>query len=451
MSVSGACSDIGCKKKSEVYCYHCKKDYCNEHFEKHSSQINVLNEQYHTIRDQLESSQISQVSNHTLAQLFKARDEAFQLVNQAFEKKIAEMQRKFSTPDENLRKADRQLQDMMRKTRVTHQEMDNLEKLLNETDSKIKEIERIKHDLSNVIPRVYVADPDKIDPNINTALYDTINQNHPPLEAAEPDSEEIPFRFSSNHRTFNCSNKSGVAMTCNERSLLIYENERLILLTLDFKVVQSFDWPDGTIYHLTWLSNVHHFLVVNDQKAIFLVNPTNLTAYQRLDMIPEQNWWSATTSQRHLYLSTFGKDPTVVEFDPLFSFRKIRAFKAPFLCKQDESIHQINANEKNLLITISNAEKKMARCDIRTLNTFDLILSCPLKIPARTYQVAIRCCLLPMDEFLIMYEDHLEVLHVRRDGNSTLITHKKPVWNGLLVDQKKLIIRTDRYLLVYPL
>ena len=56
-----------------------------------------------------------------------------------------------------------------------------------------------------------------------------------------------------------------------------------------------------------------------------------------------------------------------------------------------------------------------------------------------------------MDELLVIYEDKSQVLHIDRSGSCEIVEHKRPVWNGVLFNRHKLIIRTDRYVVVYPL
>ena len=240
-------------------------------------------------------------------------------------------------------------------------------------------------------------------------------------------------------------------MASNHDSLLFVENGTLLMLNTDLMTVDSTPWSLGEICDLAWSEKLNQYLIVNSWGSIYTVNPDDLNSTEAIDQIPEEQWRSITTSDRSLFLATYNEDPTIGQFDLFSAFQSKKQIKSPYICEQNDEIHQIRATDDRMLVLVGSPSKRTARLDVRSIQNFQLIWSRPLEILARSSIPMMRFCLLPANEILVTCEGQSRVFYFDRNRAMETVDHKKPVWSAEFFLPRRLVIRTDRFMIVYPM
>ena len=261
------------------------------------------------------------------------------------------------------------------------------------------------------------------------------------------------FALPDKLRVFSCSNAGPTHVCGNEKSLLICDNDSLLLMDEDFVVREDFLWPHGSIYHLSWIEALRRFLLINDRREVYLVHHTNLSTFQRLQSIPSMNWWSGTVFDKYLYLSTHGASPIVVQADLSQSFQLIKQMKSPFHSGHDEFIQELNTWNEKLIFVVSDQRERISICQVRSPFTFNLLTSIPLSFPRTPYQSSIHSTVLfpPTQRLVFIEENASQMIVVALDETTQTIDYRQPIRNLCSFRRTTLVIRTDRQLVFYQL
>ena len=250
-------------------------------------------------------------------------------------------------------------------------------------------------------------------------------------------------------RVYSCSNENGIAMCGNEKSLLICEKDSLLLFDENFIPQEDFHWTNGSIYCLCWIDFVKKFLLLNDRREIYLINENHLSIYERIESIPSMNWWSSTCYDKYLYLSTYGRDPIVVQIDLSKSFQLIKQLKCPFLCHSDEFIQQLNSFSDKFILIVSNPKKKLSTCQIRSPVSLNLLSSITLNFSPTSYQNSIHSTILLSQQLIFIQENSSEILCLFKDETTKIIDYRRFIRNISSFHRNICVIRTDRHLVFY--
>ena len=458
--MSGPCADSSCNLRSIVYCYECKKNYCRAHFEKHTVELKVLTEQLIATTDRLTDCRSRDLFLKFKDDIEQVRREAHRLVDEFYDRRTKTLEDQMRSPGRKLVYLEQKGKRLEGKAQVTHQELDELQRELIEAQKEVEEIRQMRQVGRINISQVKFSDssPSNIEDNSRSKM-ETVTRN---FITAEPMTfNKIPIerqieenqtlRFPTPSHVLNCSNRTGVAMANNLESVFIYDNDELKLFDVNFNLIKSIHWNSGTIYELVWMKKLNRFLVVTDLGILFLLDPSNLNSIEQIRTIPEGNWWSAASVDRFLFISTFGRASFLTQFDSLADFQMIKQYRPPYLCQLDEIIQQVRGTDQRLLLVILNPNKNSVRCDVRSSSTFQVIWSRPLTSETRNILSSIRCCLLAFEQYLIIYENQHELIHLDSNGKMTSINYQRPVWNCLMIEGQKLIMRTEKQIFVHPL
>ncbi|CAF5110423.1 unnamed protein product, partial [Rotaria sp. Silwood1] len=185
------------------------------------------------------------------------------------------------------------LNGLIRKKKATHEDISQSTTAIRYIDQKIKDIEQKGIQMN--IPTLF------IDNNLTYIKESKIE-------------ETDEFQLLSSYRSIDCSAQSGVAFAANNENLLIYENDYLNLLNRDLVPIQQIQWRYGHIYDMSWSATLTNFIIITDKKIVYLINESSLS-FKVIQSIPQEKWWSSTCSDKSLFLSTYGTDANIFQFN----------------------------------------------------------------------------------------------------------------------------------------
>lgn len=433
------CSVSNCKKASSIYCYQCEENYCQEHYLNHQdklkSRFNLLLDEKKFLDDKFRLLNVKQVKEDFRRDLEQWRTQSHQLIENLYREKVDEATRyikeNLDRPEMALRGIDEEVKKIIGNPPLTHEQIQTIQQGNDYVKKKLQLIEEKK-----------------------------INVEMPPdpFRSASgmfpPGSKSInEFVLPEKSRVYSCSNEGGIGLCGNDKSLLICDNQSLLLLDENFLPQEEFTWTHGSIYHLSWIELLKKFLLINDRRELYLIHERTLSNFERISSIPLMNWWSATTYDKYLYLSTFGQDPILVQADLTKSFQLIKQMKSPFLTDRDEFIQQINSWNEKLIVIVSNRLEHLSICQLRSPLSFNLLSSIPLNFSKTSYQNSIRSTILfpPLRRLLIIEENSPEIIVLSADGSTSMIDYRRPIRNLCTFRRNIFVIRTDRNLVFYQL
>ena len=425
--MSTECSIETCKKTSTIFCYSCEKNLCTEHYKEHNdennSQIEFISEQIKNLSDRYVKLDTNKLKTDAMQTINQWRIDFHNSIDRLYEQKCEELKQYLIKPQQEIDQIRAKINELNKKQKSTHEDIDQLIQHLKYVDQQIKDIETQGVPINNRLR----ANND----NFNAQSGDLIN-------------------LLNSYRTINCSGQKGIAFAANHQSLLVYENNKFNLLNKDLILTHQVPWTNGQIYDISWSITLNQFILITNKRILYMVNenPLSFTPIKRL---PQDNWWSLTCSDKYLYISTHGNDPNIHQFDlSSSSFNPIKRWRSPETCKQYESIHHINYTNETLALIIVDPSTKTSRIELRSSITLKRYWTLDLDINQSLYQSTIHSCLLKFNEWLVIPENTTDIFHITQDGKLRAVyKYKIPVWNITLFQPNLLTIRTEDNIIFY--
>jgi hypothetical protein len=414
-----------CKQTSSILCYSCKKTYCPEHLKEHDDKLYLkfdpLIDEIKNLSNRCSLLDKNKLINEYYQKLDKWRDDSHKTIDRLYEQKREELNKDWSQklikPQKDLDQINSKINEFIRQQKTTHEDIDQSIERLRYIDKQIKDLEEkgIQIDLNPLL----------------------INQNL----KSKLENFDI-FNLSLSYRIIDCFSQSSFAFSQNNQNLLIYENNKLNLFDQDLISIQQLSWKNGQIYDICWINKLNQFILITDKGFIYLINQNPL-AFTLIKSIKQEKWWSLTSSDKYLFLSTYGTDTNIFQFDILSSFDFIKRWRSPQTCQQHEYIHNINYTNDTIILIIGDSLNKTVRIELRSSITLTQIWTILIDINHLSYQSKIHSCLLNYDEWIIILENTSDIYHITKDGKlKTIYQYQQPVWNALLFNYNLLAIRT---------
>ena len=226
-------------------------------------------------------------------------------------------------------------------------------------------------------------------------------------------SEFILSSLPPTSKTILSAKKNCAALAINEKTLLMHHEGNLCLFDRTFAPIQKAPWSFGEISDMFWSFTLRRFLIVNES-SVFLVDEETM-AIENIQMVAKQNWCCGTCSEKSLFLATYRRGSTLMEFNLLPSIEFVKQWKSPEICSKDEGIHDIAYFNERLFLVIEDQVKRTVRVELRSPITFERCWFLRLT-SAENQKVQIRCCTLYNDQWLVAHHDTGYLLHVTADG-----------------------------------
>jgi len=299
-------------------------------------------------------------------------------------------------------------------------------------DKQRKEINRIRSNMATLIHKQDILHKDidyittmtrQIEQEIDETKEKYLQIN---IHTLEIDENLIEFQnlndihhsslFQTPHKTFNYLDQSSKLLCTNEHYLLVHHNSNLCLLDKELNIIKEKSWTHGWIMDICWSSTLARFLVLT-RNYLFLIDESTMS-FVRIQKIPKLSWWSCTSSDTCLYVTTKDWASNIYQFTLWPSIQLLKRWQPPQTCQQDETINDIIYKKEKFALMIYNRLTKTKSIQLRNATTFDHIWSLDIGIDydART----IRCCLFNHDEWLVIDWNTSNIFHISNDGKLKL-------------------------------
>ena len=416
-----------CEHVVPVLC-HCCDD------EKVNSQLNPLVDQINTLSAQLITLNVQELTSNCREKLDQWRENCCSMINQIYERKCQELNRRCTKRIDLLQTEIDQIRTKMVKL-MSEQEVipDDVEILTWNIDDVKRKFQHIKKNCFEIDFQPIHFDEDLI--SIKEGKTYQLNLSN----------------LSKAYRNLTCTDQSWPAMISNDRFLLIDQYPNLFLFNQDLKLVQQIPWLYGFIRNICWSSILASFIVINNEKQIFLIKESSFTI-ERIHKIEEQSWWSCTCSDTSLFLTNTTMGTNIYQFDLLSSFQLIKRWKPPNSCKQSEYIDDIKYINGTLALIIKISSSHTVHFELRSSTTLDRLWKVQLHVNKSWFQQTIRCCPILSDQWLVIEGNTSHLFHILKNGKLKVMHEYQPSpINAVLFGTNTLVIRTKTNLFFHKL
>ena len=394
------CSINECKRTSCALCHCCQQDICLYHLKEHQelliSQLDPIVDQINVLENRVNALNIDHMIGDAHEKLKLWRQDCYKKIDKFVEEKSQQL-----TQYAN-KKLDKQRQD------IDHMRYKMIE-LIQEQEVTRNDIDSLKSKIINLEKDMIKIEQTSIDILVQSTMID---DDVIRIQEANPYQFDLSS-LSQVSKTIQCSKEKWAALATNDTFLLMYQESNLCLVDRDFTIIKKTVWSFGEIWDMFWSSILKRFIIINET-TVFLVDE-NTMSIESIQMGAKQNWCCGTCSDRSLFLATYRRGSSIMEFNLLPTIEFIKHWKSPDTCSKDEGIHDMIYNNKQLFLIIENRVKRTVRVELKSSITFNRLWSLPLD-SADHQNVQIRCCLFNDVDWIISHHDLSCLLHVTKNG-----------------------------------
>ena len=333
-----------------------------EYDEVHSALWNPLAEEVNAL-----SARLVTFSSDDRQKLDEWRDNAFELIERVYEQKCDELKQRAMQRKARLQTDVNQLRSRLTKS-ISEEELVTLKLNIDDVKRKVTQFEEQ--------PMEIHAQPLVIDEKT--------------ICIEESKTYELDLtKLALPYRKISCSDQSWPAMCANDRCLLVDQSPHLILYDRDLKIIRQLLWAYGFIRNMCWSSTCDCFIIINNEKEVFLLRETCLSI-DRFQTVEEQYWWSCTCSESSLFLTNTTMGTNIFQFNLIFPSQLVQRWKPPQSCKKHEYIDDISYHNGTLALVIKVSSTNTVQFDLRSSTTLDCLWSVPLDVNKSWFQQTIR-------------------------------------------------------------
>jgi len=426
--MSSQCVTEICKRKSRAQCHCCSKDLCFDHLKEHQNltniQLNTFIDELNATTDQLLKINVLNVIMNCRQKLDKWYDDCHVTIDRFYKEKCQELQL-------------RCLERVDQKQKEINQMKLKIGELIREDDATYEDIPPLILTINDIKRDVNQFEEKGIMVGVHPL---TINKNLVYIEEwvmSNVDISSLSFTL----QTIDCFDGPWSAMACNNHFLLFNQYSNLCLMDRQLNVVKQSPWIYSCISDMCWSSTLNNFIITTEKDGVFLVNE-NLTSIKSIQTIEKKNWLSCTCSDSALFLTTNEDSSNIFQFNLLSSFRPIKQWNSPEICKSGESIHNLAYNNGTLALIIRCKPDYNLKIELRSSTTLDHLCSLPLNFINSGGRI-IRVCSLKYDEWLVIAHNTSHLLQISKDGKLKFEhKYKSTPHNAVLFGSNILAIRT---------
>jgi hypothetical protein len=398
--MSQTCIIIGCKRISCALCHCCQQDICLFHLKEHQdlliSQLNPLVDEINILENRLNALDVEKMIGNIREKLELWRLDCYKKIHDFIEQKYYQLTQYANKKIDKQREA---INEMRYK----------LTELIHEEEVTRENIDSLKYKLSNLEKEMNKTEQTSFHIQIQSSNVDENLILIKELNLYQFDLSPLP----EISKTINCSKENWAALATNEKFLLMCQESNLCLVDREFTIIKKTLWSFGEIWDIFWSSVLKRFVIINSNN-VFLFDDDTMYI-ESIQMVAKQNWCCGTSSDKSLFLATYRRGSSIMEFNLLPSIEFVKHWKPPDTCTKDEGIHDMTYNNEKLFLIIENRVKKTVRVELKSSITLDRLWSLSLD-SADKQNVQIRCCLFNDDEWIVAHHDLCCLLHITKDG-----------------------------------
>ena len=404
------CTVANCKRTSCASCHCCQKDICLYHLKEHQelliAQLDPIVDQINVLENRVNTLDIERMIGDGREKLELWRRNCYKKIDEFVEEKSQQLMRHAR------KRLDKQRHDI-------EQMRSKMIELIQDQEVTRNDVEVLKLKILDLERDMLRTERTSFDVLIqSTAIDDNLIR----IKEANPDPYDLAM-LSDVSRAIKCSKDKWAALATNDKHLLIYQQLNLCLVDRDFKLLKKAPWSFGEIWDMFWSSALKRFVIINET-SVFLVDEETMSI-ESIQTAARQNWCCGTCSDKSLFLATYRRGSSIMEFNLQPTIEFIKHWKAPNTCTKDEGIHDMLYNNEQLFLIIENRVKKAVRVELKSSVTFERLWSLPLD-SAVQQNVQIRCCLLNQSDWVVVHHDLSCLLHITQNGELKSICSYTP-------------------------
>ncbi|CAF1392027.1 unnamed protein product [Rotaria sp. Silwood1] len=375
-------------------------DHMKEHNDLKKSELNSLNDDIKMLNDQFKTFDIDKLIKDSRYKLDKWKDDCHKIINCYYEQKCQEIERFLTQKIDQYRKDIDQTQTTIINSIQSEKFSEKNLQFLKST------IYDIKHEINKIKEKGIQID---IHPF-------TLNNHIISIKDFKPNAFNINTSIlSSPYHTIECNDGWQSELACNDHSILISLSNNLGLFDRDLNLIKKSPWKFECIYDMCWSSTLSNFIIITDKKKVYRIHETTLSI-ERIYGIEEKDWLSCTCSDTYLYLTTSETGSNIYQFKLLPLIRPVKRWQPPYSCRQHESIHAIEYNNRTLALIIRESFGGVIDIELRSSLTLTRLWSLPLDMRSSGLWSRISCCSLQYDEWLVSQTTTSRLFHISKDG-----------------------------------
>ncbi|CAF3405103.1 unnamed protein product [Rotaria sp. Silwood1] len=422
-----SCSINKCTRTSRGLCDCCQQKLCLQHLNEHNAtllaQLNPLTDQANTLGHRLKTLNIHTAIANSRQKLEQWRQDCYRKIDCLFEQKCQELDQlvneTVNQKQEELNRIHSKITELIYAQETTGQDIDLLKSAIRQLETNMNSIEQTYFTI-NTCPLI---------------LDDTFISITKTIEKGLDLST-----LSLAYKTIVCPEGSFGSLTGNDRYILIHQHPNLCLFDREINITKQTLWFYGAIHDMCWSSTLDRFIILGKQN-IYLIDESTMSI-EDVHTIAERNWKSCACSDTVLFVCTNEWASSIMEFTLFSEIKLIHEWKYPVTCNENEIIHDMTYNNRNLALIIKNKSQKSLRIELRYVKTFDRIWTLQIDT-ACVRTIPFRCCSLVCNEWLFADYETGHLLQITKDGKlkKTIPYHPNP-WCVILFDRNKLVVST---------
>lgn len=228
-------------------------------------------------------------------------------------------------------------------------------------------------------------------------------------------------------------------LSTNETNILITGKSDLILFDHSLKIINKKSFLQIGIKDICWSKILSRFILISPKQIYLFDEKTFSLELSSINLANHNTWERGTINETILFLSTFGENPILVEYNLCPSIHFNKKYQTSIICQQNETINDMKSNDIYLSLIIENSFNNQTRFQLHLIKSLQCISSIYI---GKGW--GYRCSSINYNHWIISDSYNQRIIHIHNNGNIQNINnyHTKP-FNIINYTNNQIIIRTN--------
>ncbi|CAM4974641.1 unnamed protein product [Rotaria socialis] len=336
---------------------------------------------------------------------------------------------------------------------------------------KIETIHEQLNELEQIQLKIFPLKIDNSLINIESLIYDLKVDSSPPLLKDLFSSSSSKNELTSDLNSFSPLNSNKIdlennslvyyesakqylkvqsdnwySLASNETNLLISEKSNLSLIDQSLRIINRKSFLNIGIKDLCWSKILSRFILITPKEIYTLDENMISLELCPINIINNYRWERGTSSNKTLFISTFGENPLIVEYNLLPSIHLNKRWQSAISFQENDIINDIKSNETYIGLIIENDTINQSYFQIRLIKSFQLIYSVDL---GKGW--AYRCSNINGIHWIIVDSYNHRLIQILNNGetNKKIYNYSTKPFNITHWTQQQFVIRTTEHIYIH--
>ncbi|CAF4812515.1 unnamed protein product [Rotaria sp. Silwood1] len=167
------------------------------------------------------------------------------------------------------------------------------------------------------------------------------------------------------------SSDNWFTLATNQMHILGIGKVNLCLFNQHFNIVHQKSFQQPGIKDICWSETLDKFIFISSKEIFTLDEKTMVLSPYNIYFNTDSTWERGTCSESTLFLSTFGQNPFIAEFNFYPSIHFQRRYQSEIISDENDMINDIKYSDNNLGIIIENGLTNQSHLEIRSIKSFE--------------------------------------------------------------------------------